>query len=677
MTRRWFVVAVLAVLLLLVVPVSADWLSGWQYRKSHVINNTGGALSDYQVNFTIHRSDGSDSGDDVYIGASGCEEDYDDIRFTKSDGSTLLDYWIEESDSSDATIWVEVDTIAASGDTTIYLYYGNAGASAYSNGDDTFDFFDDFDGSSVDTDKWTKVGSGATYTVSGGALRYYYYNSVGSGSGSRDEYLEGSSFAPGHAIRISRKEAAISQGRAPSACILGRYDGSYPDVVGMVTYSSSTTTIIHVVSSSSTRSISGAIASSTSYRVFDISYTSSESKMYIDGSLESTLNTNVPSTTLPLRVGTTYAGAGTTFDTYIDWILVRKYTATEPTHGAWGSEESVYPITAAFSGVPTSGIVPLTVYFTDNSSSTGYETVTIDTWSWDFGDESPASTDQNPAHQYTTSGTYTVALTASNATYGTTDTETKTDYITVNIDTAAPTADFVATPLCEDINESIYFIDFSTGGGLYAWNWSFGDGNYSELRNPTHTYASNGTYDISLTVWGANGTDTLTKTGYITIPCGAPTPTPTVTGTTPTVTPTSSVTPGEVTESNVTYIYSDDQTFVPWALWLAVVGVMIAFFGHSLIFTRNTDLTATMACVLAFVAAGLSNMIGYIDIGVAAVGTDVAITPMIKAVHPPWLVYVMVMFALVSVLNIVYQAWRIYLKPKDWSAIYRKRYERY
>ena len=416
-----------------------------------------------------------------------------------------------------------------------------------------------------------------------------------------------------------------------------------------------------------------------------------------------------------------------------------------------------YEITADFSGVPTSGTVPLTVYFTDSSTSTGNTSVTIDAWSWDFGDGS-TSTDQNPAHQYTTSGTYTVALTASNASYGAswelvqqlgtetnvlsisylgggiclagtsptgkvyrstdygaswdlvqrlgsetnvwslsylgggiclagtsptgqvyrsgyTDTETKTDYITVNIDSAAPTADFVATPLCEDVGDPIYFIDYSTGGGLYAWNWSFGDGNYSELRNPTHTYASNGTYDISLTVWGANGTDTLTKTGYITIPCGAPTPTPTVTGTTPT--PTSSVTPGEVTESNVTYIYSDDQTFVPWALWLAVVGVMIAFFGHSLIFTRNTDLTATMACVLAFVAAGLSNMIGYIDIGVAAVGTDVAITPMIKAVHPPWLVYVMVMFALVSVLNIVYQAWRLYLKPKDWSAIYRKRYERY
>ena len=396
-----------------------------------------------------------------------------------------------------------------------------------------------------------------------------------------------------------------------------------------------------------------------------------------------------------------------------------------------------YEITTDFSGVPTSGTVPLTVYFTDSSTSTGNTSVTIDAWSWDFGDGT-TSTDQNPVHQYTTSGTYTVALmTASNASYGAswelvqrlgsetqvqslsylgggiclagtrdtgqvyrstdygaswelvqrlgtetqvlslsylgggiclagtgttgrvyrstdygaswelvqrlgsetyvqslsylgdgvclagtggtgqvyrstdygaswelvqrlgsedyvlslsylgggiclagtyphgqvyrstdygaswelvqrlgsetrvvslsylgggiclagtgtgqvyrfgyTDTETKTDYITVSIDTAAPTADFVATPLCEDVGDPIYFIDYSTGGGLYAWNWSFGDSSYSELRNPTHTYVSNGTYDISLTVWGANGTDTLTKTGYITIPCGAPTPTP-------------------------------------------------------------------------------------------------------------------------------------------------------
>ncbi|MCK9626936.1 MAG: DUF2341 domain-containing protein [Bacteroidales bacterium] len=670
MTRRWFVVAVLAVLLLLVVPVSADWLSGWGYRKSHVINNTGDALSDYQMMYTINRSSGTDSGSTVYVDTK-CNESYDDIRFTKSDGTTLLDYWIEESDTDSATIWVEVDSIAASGDTTIYLYYGNPAAESTSNGDDTFPFFDDFSGSSLDTDKWevrSNIAGSISVADSNLTITVPDSDNMNTGIRSIQDFDQNTQF-------IAKIDAHSNPVYGP----LSKQDPPwYGDAASQ----------FEIYGQYSIYDGFGIRINSNMYSIGDepafpyllsVSWTDNSVRVQTSDGKDSGWKSK-SGLTYPNKIAIFARDSSTTSggSCALDFIFAREYSQNEPTHGAWGSEESSYEITADFSGVPTSGIVPLTVYFTDSSSSTGNATITIDAWSWDFGDDG-VSSQQNPAHQYTTSGTYTVALTASNATYGTTDTETKTDYITVSIDTAAPTADFVATPLCEDIGDPIYFIDYSTGGGLYAWNWSFGDSSYSELRNPTHSYASNGTYDVALTVWGANGTDTLTKTGYITIPCGAPTPTPTVTptptGTTPT--PTSSVTPGEVTESNVTYIYSDDQTFVPWALWLAVVGVMIAFFGHSLIFTRNTDLTATMACVLAFVAAGLSNMIGYIDIGVAAVGTDVAITPMIKAVHPPWLVYVMVMFALVSILNIVYQAWRIYLKPKDWSAIYRKRYERY
>ena len=486
--------ACIAVLLLLVVPVSADWLSGWQYRKSHVINNTGGALSDYQVKFTVHRSDGSDSGDDVYIGSSGCESDYDDIRFTKSDGTTLLDYWIEESDENSATIWVEVDTIAASGNTTIYLYYGNAGASAVSNGANTF-------------------------------LQFH---------GAANANFHDSNDIPAPPVIF---EAKVRNTYASPEYLMwglgetGDLDVSpSADAISIMTYGAGNMMYLKSFNDGTQTPANEAphFTKDQWYRLKIIVVGSGNAHGYVDeNEIASGISTaNVPNEPMGLAMQLK-TGTGEQ-----EFSFARKYAATEPTHGAWGSsEESLYEITADFSGVPTSGIVPLTVYFADNSSSTGNETVTIDTWSWDFGDESSASTDQNPAHQYTTSGTYTVALTASNATYGTTDTETKTDYITVNIDSAAPTADFVATPLCEDVGDPIYFIDYSTGGGLYAWNWSFGDGNYSELRNPTHTYASNGTYDISLTVWGANGTDTLTKTGYITIPCGAPTPTPTVTPT--------------------------------------------------------------------------------------------------------------------------------------------------
>jgi PKD repeat protein len=80
------------------------------------------------------------------------------------------------------------------------------------------------------------------------------------------------------------------------------------------------------------------------------------------------------------------------------------------------------PPVANFSGNPTSGTAPLTVYFTDSSTNTPTS------WSWTFGDGG-TSTAQNPSHQYTSVAQYTVSLTATNS-YGS-DGETKTNYITV------------------------------------------------------------------------------------------------------------------------------------------------------------------------------------------------------------------------------------------------------
>ena len=68
------------------------------------------------------------------------------------------------------------------------------------------------------------------------------------------------------------------------------------------------------------------------------------------------------------------------------------------------------------------GEAPLLVTFTDSSTNNPTS------WQWDFGDGGTSSV-QNPTHEYTTAGTYTVSLTVSNA-YGT-DTEVKTDYIEV------------------------------------------------------------------------------------------------------------------------------------------------------------------------------------------------------------------------------------------------------
>lgn len=81
----------------------------------------------------------------------------------------------------------------------------------------------------------------------------------------------------------------------------------------------------------------------------------------------------------------------------------------------------------------TLGEPPLNVAFTDTSSTDGGS---ITAWSWDFGDGSPGSTEQNPAHTYTSPGSYTVTLTVTEG--GTPYTRAEERYINVADDARAP-----------------------------------------------------------------------------------------------------------------------------------------------------------------------------------------------------------------------------------------------
>ena len=139
------------------------WLTGWSYRKSHVIAPATGAGTLYQKQITVHYGSGTDGDDDVYCD-NHCKTDFGDIRFTDDDGSTLLDYWMESKVDSDyAIFWVEVADSLESSAQTIYVYYGKADATTTSNGANTFPFFDDFSG---DLSKWTVL-SGSWSIVSG------------------------------------------------------------------------------------------------------------------------------------------------------------------------------------------------------------------------------------------------------------------------------------------------------------------------------------------------------------------------------------------------------------------------------------------------------------------------------------------------------------------------------
>jgi hypothetical protein len=64
---------------------------------------------------------------------------------------------------------VKIPSISANGEAKIKMYYENDKASSVSDGDATFEFFDDFEGRSLDTSKWNVVNN-PVITVSGGLL---------------------------------------------------------------------------------------------------------------------------------------------------------------------------------------------------------------------------------------------------------------------------------------------------------------------------------------------------------------------------------------------------------------------------------------------------------------------------------------------------------------------------
>lgn len=109
---------------------SATCLAGWGQRKPiTIVGSVDGAQTDYQIKVRVHKSTGTDTATDIYLG-NDVRDDFGDVRFTSDDGTTLLDYWREELVSGvSALFWVKVPSIPADPATVdIYLQYDNAAA---------------------------------------------------------------------------------------------------------------------------------------------------------------------------------------------------------------------------------------------------------------------------------------------------------------------------------------------------------------------------------------------------------------------------------------------------------------------------------------------------------------------------------------------------------------------
>jgi len=124
-----------------------------------------------------------------------------------------------------------------------------------------------------------------------------------------------------------------------------------------------------------------------------------------------------------------------------------------------------------------------------NNTSTGTGPLS---YSWNFGDGTNSTT-PNPSHQYAAKGVYTVQLTVTNP-QGCSAKITKSAYINA----ANFNPDFsAASLLCT--GSAAAFADISNPAATGAALWSFGDGGSGIGSNVNHTYATPGSYTVTMT----------------------------------------------------------------------------------------------------------------------------------------------------------------------------------
>ena len=164
-------------------------------------------------------------------------------------------------------------------------------------------------------------------------------------------------------------------------------------------------------------------------------------------------------------------------------------------------------------GTPRSVILPLPV--AEFTATTADLTATFSntssnatSYTWDFGDETGTSADENPVYTYAESGTYTVKLTATNDD----GSNEVTSELTVTAAASTPVAGFTVNT--SDLRAT--FTNTSTDATSYTWDFGDGSGTSTD-ENPIYTYAGEGVYTVKLIATGNGETDEFTSEVTVTV----------------------------------------------------------------------------------------------------------------------------------------------------------------
>ena len=166
---------------------------------------------------------------------------------------------------------------------------------------------------------------------------------------------------------------------------------------------------------------------------------------------------------------------------------------------------------AAFGASTQSGCVPLTVTFTDSSTS---NIDLISNWVWDFGDGTIVTGTPSPTHTYSTPGLYDVSLVIQTQS-GCRDTVLYDDF--VGVGEPRTIVDFISNPPLSCAIDPINFLNLSFPTMNTNFFWDFGDGGTSTQPSPSYFYQDTGVFDVTLIADNFGCRDTITKMDVVTI----------------------------------------------------------------------------------------------------------------------------------------------------------------
>jgi len=280
----------------------------WEdYKEISVQENSGKTLVDFQVFVEL-------SGTNFPLEA---KPDGVDIRFA-DENSKELTYWIEEWDYSTkkAIIWVKVPRIPANSETKLLMYYNNPSAAEVSNGEATFNFFDDFDGTGIDESKW-QINNGRP-SVSDSVLSL-------NGNCVVSEKVEAFGYN-----NIFESFSKISDtGALPRSLLRSTNDCNILDTNDRFEFGSWENTdemLLVTLNDEIFYSNTNNEKFPTSFEVLGMTRSSEKIETFRQYDPKITVTKNIPNDQLYLQV---YSWGGETH--YIDWVRVRKYTSPEPT----------------------------------------------------------------------------------------------------------------------------------------------------------------------------------------------------------------------------------------------------------------------------------------------------------------------------------------------------------